>query len=326
MRKVWMMAAAALAWSLTGNSKTPMLKDHYAEVNGIRLHYVTAGKGPLIIFLHGFPEFWYEWKNQLEDFGKDHFAVAPDMRGYNLSAKPSEVDQYQMKYMVEDVRALADHLGHKKFILVGHDWGGVVAWAFAMAHPEYLEKLVIVNAPHPCVFMRELRANPEQQKASQYMLMFRSDKAESYLAANDYATLVNIVLGPGLKSGIFTEADKKAYIGAWSQPGALTGGLNYYRAARVGPPTVPPTPGAADTASGNLAMDQSQLTVKVPTLVIWGEKDTALLTGNLEGLDQYVPNLTIKRIPDGTHWVIHEKPAEVDGYIREFIASPVSSR
>ncbi len=316
MRKAWMVAAVVVACSVAENPKTPMLKDHYAEVNGIRMHYVTAGKGPLIIFLHGFPEFWYEWKNQLEDFGKDHLAAAPDMRGYNLSAKPSDVDQYKMNYLVEDVRALADHLGYKKFILVGHDWGGAVAWAFGIAHPEYLEKLVIVNAPHPGVFMRELRDNPDQQKASQYMLMFRSDKAEATLAANDYATLVNIVLGPGLKAGIFTEEDKKAYIDAWSQPGALTGGLNYYRAARVGPPT----PNGSDAAQGNFALDPAQLTVKVRTLVIWGEKDTALLTGNLEGLDQFVPDLTVKRIPDGTHWVIHEKPAEVDGYIREFIS------
>lgn len=307
-----MMATAAMACAL---AKTPMLKDQYAEVNGVRLHYVTAGKGPLIIFLHGFPEFWYEWKNQLAEFGKDHLAVAPDMRGYNLSAKPSEVDQYQVKYLVEDIRALADHLKHKRFILVGHDWGGAVAWAFAIAHPEYVDKLVIVNAPHPGVFMRLLRDDPEQQKASRYMLMFRGDKAEETLSANNYGMLVNVVLGPGLKTGAFTEDDKKAYIEAWSQPGALTGGLNYYRAARVGPPA----PGSSEAGSGNFAVDPAQLMVKVPTLVIWGEKDTALLTGNLEGLDQFVPDLTIKRIPDGSHWVIHEKPAEVNGYIRNFI-------
>ena len=297
-----------------------MLHDQYAEVNGVRLHYVKAGKGPLIIFLHGFPEFWYEWKHQLEDFGKDHLAVAPDMRGYNLSAKPSEVDQYQMKYLVEDVRALADHLGHKKFVLVGHDWGGAVAWSFAISHPEYLEKLVIVNAPHPGVFMRELRDNPAQQKASQYMLMFRGEKAEETLSANNYAMLVGAVLGSGLKSGAFTEDDKKAYIEAWSKPGALTGGLNYYRAARVGPPP-PNAPAEGTSSSGNFAVDPERLMVQVPTLVIWGEKDTALLTGNLEGLDKFVPKLTIKRIPDGSHWVIHENPAEVDSYIREFIAA-----
>lgn len=294
-------------------AKTPMIKHDYAEVNGVRLHYAHAGKGHLIMFVHGFPEFWYEWKNQLEDFGQDHLAVAPDMRGYNLSSKPAEVDQYQVKYMVEDLRALAEKLGHKKFTLVAHDWGGAIAWAFAIAHPDYLDKLVIINAPHPGVFARELQNNPAQQKASQYMLMFRSPQAEAMLSGNNYAALVQAVLGAGLKNGTFTEEDKKAYIEAWSQPGALTGGLNYYRAARVGPPT------ATDKEAGSFAQGMASLDVKVPTLVIWGEKDTALLTGNLDGLDKYVPSLTIKRIPDGTHWVIHEQPALVNGYIHEFV-------
>ncbi len=309
------MGLAALAGTalMAEPKKTPELKDHYAEVNGVRLHYVSAGKGPLILFLHGFPEFWYEWKNQLAVFGQDHLAVAPDMRGYNLSAKPAEVDQYQMKVLIEDVRALAVHLGHKKFTLVAHDWGGAVAWAFASAHPEYLDKLVIVNAPHPGLFAQLLANDPKQQQASQYMLLFRSPQAEATLSAYNYTPLVNIVLGPGLKSGVFSEEDKKAYIEAWSQPGALTGGLNYYRAAQVGPAQ----PGTA--SSGNFGVDPAKLMVNVPTLVIWGEKDTALLTENLDGLDQFVPKLTIKRIPDGTHWVIHEKPDEVNGYIREFI-------
>jgi pimeloyl-ACP methyl ester carboxylesterase len=295
-------------------AKSPMIKHEYAEVNGVRLHYATAGKGKLIMFVHGFPEFWYEWKNQLAEFGKDYKAVAPDMRGYNLSSKPAEVEQYQVKYLVEDLRALAEKLGHKKFILVAHDWGGAVAWAFAIAHPDYLEKLVIINAPHPGVFARELRDNPAQQKASQYMLFFRSPQAEAALSANNYAQLVQVVLGEGLKTGAFTEEDKKAYIEAWSQPGALTGGLNYYRAARVGPPS-----GEGDKQGTSFAQGMPSLTVKVPTLVIWGEKDTALLTGNLEGLDKFVPALTVKRIPDGTHWVIHEKPALINGYIRDFI-------
>jgi pimeloyl-ACP methyl ester carboxylesterase len=295
-------------------AKAPMLKHAYAEVNGVRLHYVTAGKGKLIMFVHGFSEFWYEWKNQLAEFGRNYLAVAPDMHGYNLSAKPAEVDQYQMKYLVEDLRALAEKLGHKKFIMVAHDWGGAVAWAFAIAHPDYLEKLIIFNAPHPGVFQRELRENPAQQKASQYMLVFRSAQAEQILSANNCATLVQAVLGEGLKTGVFTEADKQAYIEAWSQPGALTGGLNYYRAARVGPPA------GGDKQAPNFAAGLSSLEVKVPTLVIWGEKDSALLTGNLEGLDKLVPSLTIKRIPDGTHWVIHEQPALINEYIREFIS------
>lgn len=297
-----------------------MLKEKYVKVNGVRLHYVTAGKGPLMLFLHGFPEFWYEWKNQLVEFGKDHQAIAPDLRGYNLSDKPVELDQYRMATLVEDIRALADHFSHnKKFVLVGHDWGGAVAWSFAIAHPDYLEKLVIINAPHPGVFARLLASDPAQQKASQYMLMFRGEQAEKILSDNNYSALVGAVLGSGLKSGVFNEEDKQAYIKAWSQPGALTGGLNYYRANRVGPPA-PAKDGDPKAAStGNFAADPAALMVKVPTLVIWGEKDTALLTQNLDGLDQFVPQLTIKRIPDGTHWVIHEKAAEVNGDIREFI-------
>jgi pimeloyl-ACP methyl ester carboxylesterase len=287
----------------------PHWKHEYAEVNGVRLHYVTDGKGPLIVFLHGFPEFWYEWKQQLPEFAKDYRSVAPDMRGYNLSGKPAGVDHYQMKELVEDVRALVKHLGYKKFVLVCHDWGGAVAWSFAIAHPEYLEKLVIINCPHPAILARELAENPAQQKASQYMLLFRSAQAEQTLSANNYAGLVDGVLGDGLKTGAFTEADKQAYIQAWSQPGALTGGLNYYRAANLGPPA----PGEA------IAPPTGSLLVKVPTLVIWGEKDTALLTGNLDGMDKFVPKLTVKRIPDGSHWVLHEKPELVNEYIREFI-------
>jgi epoxide hydrolase 4 len=295
-----------------------MLKHEYAEINGVRLHYVRSGHGKkLVMFVHGFPEFWYEWKNQLEDFGKDYTAVAPDMRGYNLSSKPAQVDDYQVKYLTEDLRLLAEHLGHKKFILVAHDWGGAVAWSLAISHPECLEKLVIINAPHPGVFQRELQQNPAQQKASSYMLMFRGPQAEQTLSANNYAMLVQVVLGEGLKQGFFTEEDKQAYIEAWSQPGALTGGLNYYRAARVGPPS---GPAGKEGEVANFAGALPSLMVKVPTLVIWGEKDTALLTGNLEGLDAFVPDLTIKRIPDGTHWVVHEKPALVDSYIRDFIA------
>ena len=288
-----------------------MFEHKYADVNNIRLHYVTVGKGKLIMFLHGFPEFWYEWKNQLAEFGRDYQAVAPDMRGYNLSSKPGEVEQYRMKYLINDIRALAEHLGYKKFILVAHDWGGGVAWPFAIRHPEYLEKLIIINAVHPVVFMRELRDNPAQRKASQYILVYRTPKAEEILSGNNYALPANNLLEDGLKQGYFTEEDRKAYIEAWSQPGALTGGLNYYRAAHLGSFT-----GESDDS---LSADPSLFTVAVPTLVIWGEKDKWLLTGNLEGLEKYVPNLTIKRIPDGSHWVIHEKPGLVNSYIREFI-------
>ncbi len=287
-----------------------MLKHRYADLNGIRLHYVTAGKGKLVLFLHGFPEFWYAWKNQIHEFSRGYKAVALDMRGYNLSDKPAGVEQYQTKYLVEDIRAFAEHLGDKKFILVGHDWGGAVAWAFTMRHPDYLEKLVIINAPHPVIFNRELRDNPAQQKASQYILLHRSSKAEEILSRDNYAALSSAVLESGLKQGYFTQKDKREYLKAWAQPGALTGMLNYYRATQLGSFT-----GSSESDSTDL----KSLIIKVPTLVIWGEKDTYLLPGNLDGIEEYVTNLTIRRIPNSSHWVVHEKPALVNTYIREFI-------
>lgn len=289
-------------------------KSEYASVNGQRLHYVTIGKGKMMLFLHGFPEFWYEWRHQLREFSSDYQAVALDMRGFNLSSKPKDVDQYKMEHLVEDIRAFADHMKQKKFILVGHDWGGVVAWAFAMKHPDMLEKLIIINAPHPMTFDRELRENPAQQRASSYMLFFRSPLAEATLSANNYAALVDAVLKGGLQAGTATEEDKKAYIEAWSQPGALTGGLNYYRASQVGPPE-----SGKEGGIPNLKEQMPDPVVKTQTLVIWGEQDTALLPSMLNGMEKFVPKMTLKKIPDGTHWVVHEKPKEVNKLIRDYL-------
>jgi pimeloyl-ACP methyl ester carboxylesterase len=293
----------------------PDFKSQFADVNGIRLHYVSVGQGKLIMFVHGFPEFWAEWENQLIEFGSDHQAVALDMRGYNLSAKPEDVGAYHARDLIEDLRALAGYLGHQKFILVAHDWGGAVAWSVAMRHPECIEKLIIINAPHPAVFARELLNSPEQQKASQYMLLFRSPKAERVLSENSYARLMDVLFQFGSKWEM-TEQVRLKYIEAWSQPGALTGGLNYYRASPLYPPT---SPEDVQKISGILNLPREMLAVKVPTLVIWGEEDQALLTGNLDGLEEYVDHLTVRRIPDGTHWVTHEQPERVNGIIRDFL-------
>jgi len=260
-----------------------------------------------MLFLHGFPEFWCAWKDQLEEFQRDFTVVAPDMRGYNLSDKPQDVEAYRMSYLVEDVRGLIEHLGAKTCTLVAHDWGGAAAWVFAIAYPEMLERLIIINAPHPFVFQRELRQNPAQQKASQYMLMFQSPKAEQIVSANNYAHLRE---DWGLHK-VLSDADMELYYQAWSQPGALTGGLNYYRASRLIPPT--------ESAGQNDISDRFSQPLQVPTLVIWGEQDPALLTGNLNGLDRYVKDLTIQRIPDGSHWVIHEQPGRINTLIREYI-------
>ncbi len=288
-----------------------LFEHQYADINGLKLHYVKAGAGKqTMLFLHGFPEFWYAWQNQLIEFGKDRNAVAYDQRGYNLSSKPEKIEDYAVPYIVADIRAMFEEFGTtpaNKGILVAHDWGGVVAWAFAIRHPEYLDRLVIINAPHPGVFARELQSNPAQQKASAYMNFFRSPQAEVGLSANNYAQLQNAVFRASSRPELFSDEDRKMYLAAWSQPGALTGGLNWYRA-------VPQR-----ETNYAAAAELDSLIVNVPTLVIWGERDTALLTSNLAGLEKYVPQLTIKRIPDGTHWVVHEEPDLVNQYIHEFI-------
>jgi pimeloyl-ACP methyl ester carboxylesterase len=293
----------------------PAIQSQFAEVNGIRLHYASVGQGKLVMFVHGFPEFWYEWEKQLVEFGQDYQAVAPDMRGYNLSSKPSDVEKYHVKNLIEDLRALAEHMGHEKFIMVAHDWGGAVAWSAAMRHPQLLEKLIIINSPHPAVFARELLNNPDQQKASQYMLMLRSAEAERVLSENNFARLKDVLVQFGSKWEM-TDEKRQKYIEAWSQPGALTGSLNYYRASPLYPPT---SKSDEEQISSILNLPKEMFAVKVPTLVIWGEQDRALLTGNLDGLEEYVEDLTVKRIPDGTHWVIHEQPELVNSLIRDFI-------
>ncbi len=288
----------------------------YANVNGVRLHFVSAGTGPLILFVHGFPEFWYAWNNQLDAFSRDRRAVAFDMRGYNLSDKPADVKAYRAKHLVEDLRQLIDHLGGKPCVLVAHDWGGAVAWNFAAQHLDYVSHLVIINAPHPVLFARALRDNTEQIAASQYMLLLRDAKAERVLSEDNFKRMERLMLGKiGGSSDWPTPADLAPYREAWSQPGALTGGLNYYRASPFYP--------ASDDAPGTtVELNAAAFTITIPTLVIWGERDTALRPVLLEGLDQVVQQLTIKRMPLGSHWVAHEYPDEVNRAIREFIDAP----
>jgi pimeloyl-ACP methyl ester carboxylesterase len=295
----------------------PDFRQEFAEVNGIRLHCVARGEGKLILFVHGFPEFWYEWKAQLDGFGSDHLAVAVDTRGCNLSDKPEDVKAYRPREIVEDIRQLAEHYGQKRFVLVGHDWGGAMSWLFANAHPEYLEKLVIVNAPHHGVFARELAYNPSQQEASQYMLGFRQPGAEVTLSADGFERLFTD-LERSSCGWVMSDEERAMYAEAWSQPGALTGGLNYYRAARL----APPKPGEEGDIPEVIAkMEEIGLMeITVPTLLIWGEQDHATLIGCVEGTEKYVSDLTVHRVPDASHWIVHERPGLVNHLIREFIA------
>jgi pimeloyl-ACP methyl ester carboxylesterase len=264
-------------------------------LNGVTIHYVVAGEGPTILFLHGFPEFWYAWKEQLAAFSADHQVVAPDLRGYNLSGKPAEVEAYTLPHLLADVQGLLDHVSPgRPAVLVGHDWGGIIAWAFAALHPDYITHLVIINAPHPTILARELATNPAQQQAMSYTAGLRAPQAEAALQADDYARLATVLFAAASHPDTFSADDQTAYRVAWSQPGALTGLLNYYRA----------------NALSALAEARAALPpIRVPTLVLWGEQDRALLAGNLNGLEAVGTQVKVQRIPQGTHWVVHEEGA-----------------
>jgi pimeloyl-ACP methyl ester carboxylesterase len=292
----------------------------YAQANGVRLHYVEQGSGPLVILLHGFPDFWYCWRHQMPALAAAGYrVVAPDLRGYNESERPQGVVAYGLDTLASDVAALIQALGAERATVVGHDWGGLVAWHAAMHHPEVVSSLVIMNAPHPAVFERELRDNPAQQHASQYMLLFNTPDAEKVLADQDYAGLAWHVLSDGLAKGYVSEEEKAKYLAVWNDGRTITGGLAYYRAARIGPP---PTPGDAWVVRKHFASDFPTMTVKVPTLLIWGMQDMYLLAGNLSGLARYVPDMQVKLVPDAPHWINRAKATEVNTAIREFIAAP----
>jgi pimeloyl-ACP methyl ester carboxylesterase len=289
------------------------LQHHYVDFDDVRLHYVDAGDGPLILFIHGFPEFWYAWQHQLEAFSRDHHAVALDMRGHNLSGKPADTKAYRLKHLVADLRRLIDHLGGQPCIVVAHDWGGAAAWNLAAEHAEYIEKLVIINSPHPVMFARELRDSPAQQDASRYMLWLRKAGAAEKLLENDCARLAAMFTQSTADPRWLTPELLERYREAWTQPGALDASLNFYRASPLHPAT-PEEPGAS-----GIHLKPEDFTVRVPTLVIWGERDTALLPSLLDGLGTMVPRLTLKRISDASHWVVHERPEKVNLLIREFV-------
>lgn len=282
--------------------------------NGTRLHIAQSGEPRchLMLFVHGFPEFWAAWEEQLEEFGRDHHAVAPDLRGFNLSDMPPEVEKYRARHVVEDLRQLVHHLGHQRVILVAHDWGGAVAWAFAVAYPEMVARLIIINSPHPATFQRELTHNPAQIQASAYMNLLRSPRAEAVMGENDFARMAKLLRGMSQDVRWFTPETEARYKECWRR--GITGGLNYYRASPLYP--------ATDTEPGApvVNLPPEAVTVNVPTLVIWGMRDEALLPSLLDGLEQYVPRLKIERIAEGSHWVVHEFPQRVSALIRGFIA------
>lgn len=275
------------------------IQEKYIKTNNITLHTIIIGKGRPLILLHGFPDFWYGWKSVIPELKEKFKLIIPDMRGYNLSDKPKGTQKYRIKYLIDDIKGLIEALDLEKPFIAGHDWGGIVAWIFAEKYPELIQKLIILNSPHPKIFGILLRTNKAQQKASFYIFQFLKPGGEQFLFEDDFKWLKIALFGSLVNKGALDEFDKEQYINAWSQPNAIISGVNYYKA--------------------NPSFDDFAGIIKVPTLVFHGMKDTALLPVILEGLEKYVKDLIIQKIPNSSHWVMHEEPQLISTKIIEFL-------
>jgi pimeloyl-ACP methyl ester carboxylesterase len=283
---------------------------------GVELDVAVAGDpaSPAIVLLHGFPESHRTWRYQIADLAKDHFVLAPDQRGFAKSSKPEGVENYTPDKPVADMIALADHFGIDKFTLVGHDWGGAIAWMAALNHPDRVARLIIVNAPHPFVFQKTLFDDMAQREASQYITAFRNPEFEKYI---DSIGLSQFFDGSFMRHTDFAKVadEKPVYLDQWGQPGAMTAMLNWYRASAVNVPAMDATPERPAFLDGPFPP------IRMPTLVIWGLGDKALLPSQLEGLDALVPDLKITRLEGVGHFAPWEAPDQVTGAMRAWLAA-----
>ena len=297
-----------------------MVEHYLAELpNGTVLSCRASGRpgDPVLVFLHGFPEAAFVWDALLEHFGDRYRCIAPNLRGFERSSTPLDVEAYRAKHIVSDISELLDTFGGRVEALVAHDWGGAVAWNLAAQRPAAMRRLVIVNSPHPATFLRDLQTNPAQQAASAYMNFLCRPDAEALLAEDDFARLWRLFENMGAADprrpggGWLTSAVRDQYRAVWRQ--GLTGPCNYYRASPVRPPT------GADDPMLALRFPREAVTVRVPTLVIWAEDDIALLLGLIDGLEAYVPDLRLVRIAGASHWIVHERPERIAAEIESVL-------
>ena len=278
-------------------------KDAYVDLSEVRLHYVEEGDGPLVVLLHGFPDFWYSWRHQISALSEAGFrVVAPDMRGYNTSDKPRGVGQYSLDRLATDVVELVTALGEPRTHLVGHDWGGLVTWAFAAWHPDVVARVAILNAPHPDEYRRGL-AHPKQFAKSWYTGFFQLPGAPAALRARNFAALRKGLRATSTETA-FTDEDLERYVLAWSEPRALESQLAYYRAGR----------------RRTFGRTQRLPTVSNPVLVIWGERDRSLEPFFADIAPELASNVTTERFPAATHWVHMDDPNGVNALLLDFFA------
>ncbi|WP_189005831.1 alpha/beta fold hydrolase [Deinococcus malanensis] len=280
-----------------------MWTEHEIRVNGVRLHYVEAGPaaGPLVVLLHGFPEYWRAWEHQIGPLARAGFrVVAPDMRGYNLSEKPQDIEAYRVQTLQEDIAKLIRALGAGRAHVVGHDWGGIVAWQLAIRQPEAVDRLVILNAPHPGAARRGMK-HPEQLKRSWYVYLFQLPVLPELLLERFGRWALR-----GTRQDAFTPQDMRLYRTAWRQPGAARGMVNYYRALR-----------RCGTRHG-LSRQPDNEKVDSPTLVIWGQRDAALIPEMAEA-QPWVRDMRLVRLPRASHWVMRDEPVKVNNLLIDFL-------
>ena len=284
--------------------------DHYFDFDGITLHYVEAGSGPLVIFYHGFPLFWFSFHHQLTALKDRYRVVAVDGLGVNLSSKPTDLEKYRLPNLASQLDALANHLAPgEPFSLVGHDWGGALAWSFAQAYPDRLEKVIGINAPPTNQLLHLLQTNEEQRKRSSYMWLMRGGKTHTLITENGARRLWKNAYAKFRGLPHFTKAHDETFREALAIPGAVDGGINWYRAnipllQDLGEAECWPSPTASTS---------------VPALLIWGETDTTFVAEFIDELDQYATNLEIKRLPDVGHTPMLEAPSLTTSIIEEFL-------
>jgi epoxide hydrolase 4 len=280
------------------------LREGYAEVGDVKLHYVEAGDGPLVVLLHGFPEFWYGWRLQIAPLAAAGLrVVVPDTRGYNVSSKPDGRAAYTADKLAADIRGLIQERGAESALVAGHDWGGSIAWTLAMNHPEVVDRLAILNAAHPRKLNQGLK-HPSQLRKSWYFFYFQPpDLPERHVRAKDWRFFRKFL---GDAQPPYTQDEMDRYVEAWSQPGAATGMINYYRAA-VRPPK---------------GYKPEIRPIAAPTLVIWGQRDRYLGENLAEPERSDVPNLDrVERLPNASHWVHHDESERVTQLLTGFFAT-----
>ena len=283
----------------------------------------TGEKGrPTLLFLHGFPEAAFVWDGMLEHFAKPENGgfrcIAPNLRGFENSSAPTDVSAYRPKHLVADIAALIATESGQLACLIAHDWGGALAWNLAASQPGLIQKLAIINSPHPGTFLRELQQSPAQQASSAYMNFLIRPDAEALLAEDDFRRLWEFFTAMGAADGPhawLTEAVKAQYRDIWRA--GLAGPLNYYRASPLRPPRAGPPHN--DPAAAGVVIPREKLEVHVPTLVIWAMDDIALPPALLDGLEDFVPQMQLQRVEGATHWIVHEQPQKIIGYLQEFL-------